>query len=168
MAEETVRAKEIQEKKENKESKDSKCSKSKKGLIIGCIIAGIVLIAAIVTLVIINPFKKANMIGKYELVGLISDGKDQTESIPTMKAFGISLEVEITDNTKGKLTIFGENIDFTYDKDNIHFDLGSLDSDQVEVTDGFQKDTPYTFKDEKLVIKSNKSEMTFSKKKDNQ
>ncbi len=158
----TTKATEV--KKEVTETKSEKSTEKKcnKGLIIGCIAAAVVaIVAAIIVFAVIKPFNKVNMIGKYELTGLTTDGEDQSSSLSLMKAFGISAEVEITDDKNGKMNIYGEEIDFTYDDKQFHFKVDEDDED-AEV----KKDTNYTYKDEKITMKSNDSEMIFSKKKD--
>lgn len=157
--------------KETKNTKDTKeTKKCKKGLIIGCVVAAIVVIAAIIALVVINPFKKVNMVGKYELSGLVSDGEDQSDSLALLKAFGMSYELEITDDKNGKITVLGHDVDFTYDGKQFHFDSSIFDDeddeDDGDSTEVVKKDADYTFKDDKITIKSEDDEMVFSKKND--
>ena len=182
MAEKTVKAKETKTVKETAKPKDATKTEEKgsssekkcnKGLIIGAIIGAIAIVIAIILIivfVVIKPFSK-NMVGKYELTGLITDGKDQSSSLDLMKAFGITMEVEVTDDKNGKLIVYGQDVNFTYDNDKLHFDIKedlSNEESGLEITNDFKKDADYTYKDEKITIKTNGSEMVFSKKKENQ
>lgn len=164
MAEKTI-------KKENTKKTEQKADKkSKKGLIIGCIVAAVVVIAAIVALVIINPFKKASMIGKYDLTGMTADGEDQSSTLAALKAFGITAELEIIDDKNGKISIFGQDSDFTYDGKQFHFEYDEEETDSEDDEDdeddtSVAKDADYTFKDDKITIKSDENgEMIFTKK----
>lgn len=165
MAEETIKAK------ANKEEKATKTEKKKfsKGAIIGCIAGAVVLIAIIVALIIINPFKRASMIGKYDLTGMTSNGEDQSSMIEALKAFGVTAELEITDDRNGKINIFGDSSDFTYDNKQFHFEFKSDEEDDDEEIDISMKDADYSFKDDKITIKTTENngsgEMIFTKKK---
>lgn len=168
MAEKTVEAK------ENKEAtkKGEECNKCNKNFIVGAIIGGITLLIAailIVVFVVIKPFDN-KMIGKYDLTGIFADGKDQSDSLALMKAFGVTMEIEVTDDKNGKLVISGQDVKFTYDKNQLHFDMESIQDDEdsmFELTEGFKKDADYTFKDDKITLKTDDSDLTFSKKTDN-
>jgi len=145
-------------------AKDSK--KSKKGLIIGCVVAAVILIAAIIALVVINPFKKVNMVGKYDLTSIVSDGEDQSSSLDLMKAFGLTYEIEITDDKNGKMNVLGEEINFTYDGKQFHFEMPTSEDDEGDSVEVTKTDSDYTFKDDKITLKYDNSEMVFSKKND--
>ena len=178
MAEETIKS---------REEKTSD-GKSKKGLIIGCIAAAVVVIAAVVALIIINPFKKVSLIGQYDLTGMEVDGEDQSSTISLMKAFGMTASLEIESDTEGKLSIFGDEAKFTYDKNKLHFEK-SEDDDESSSIDA--TDADYTFKDDTITItytqtkteddedyddedssssesKTSTEKLIFSKKKDNE
>ena len=163
--------------KETKDTKDTTCDKKcnfkqKKGLIIGCIAAAVVVIAAIVALVIINPFKNA-MVGKYTLTGIIADGEEQEDSLSLLEALGIKAELEIIDNNNGKISIFGQEAKFTYDDKQFHLESSVLDSDDADDEEDGQvyseeekRNADYTYKDGKITVKSEDSEMIFTKKTD--
>ena len=154
MAEETVKAKESKKKEE----------KSKKGLIIGCIVAAVVaIVAAIIVFAVVKPFGRANMVGKYELTSITANGEDQSAALALMKAFGVSAELEITDDKNGKMSLYGEDTNFTYDGKQFHF---QVEENEDEETSDTKKDADYTFKDDTITMKSDNSEMVFTKKKE--
>ena len=146
--------------------------KSNKGLIIGGIIGAVVVIVAIIALVVINPFKKPNLIGSYELTSMIVDGEDQTSTLGLMKAFGIEATLEIENDKEGKLSIFGDDAKFTYDGKKFHFEKDDDGSGPSEAN--------YTAKDDTITLsyeetsddgeggtETSKEELVFTKKKEN-
>lgn len=161
MAEEVTKAKDS---KKTEADKTAKCS-NKKGLIIGCIIAAVVVIAAIIALIVINPFKKASMVGKYDLTGMTSNGEDQSEALSALKAFGIDAELEVYDDKSGAINIFGQDSKFTYDNNKFYFENSiSEDDEDVEEDDSINREAEYSFKDNKITIKAEDEEMVFTKK----
>ena len=161
MAEEVTKAKDTKKTEEGNTTKKP----NKKGLIIGCIVAAVVVIAAIIALVVINPFKKASMIGKYDLTGMTSKGEDQSEVLTALKNYGISAELEIVDNEKGNINIFGQDSKFTYDNDKFYFEnsISEEDSDSSE-DENVTREAKYSFNDNKITLKVEEEEMIFSKK----
>ena len=148
--------------KENKNQKPEKCEKkpcNKKGWIIGGIIAAVLIIVAIIVFAVIKPFSKS-LVGDYELTGLISsEGEDQSSSLALMKAFGISPELKITDGKSGTMTISDESVKFTYDGKKFYFEAENEDDSEAS------KESEYSFKDDQITLKSDDSDMIFTKKK---
>ncbi|MBQ3306198.1 hypothetical protein IJH02_02060 [Candidatus Saccharibacteria bacterium] len=120
--------------------------KSMKGLCIGLIIAAAaVVIAAAVCLFI---FTRPNLVGTYKLTGIERDGEDQSNSISILEGLGMSATMELKSDKSGKLDLFGEESDVTYDDKNITINGASSE---------------YTFKDGKLSMEQNGSKLIFTK-----
>lgn len=155
------------------EKTTEKAKKSNKGLIIGGIIGAIVVIVAVIALVVINPFKKVDLTGNYELTALEVNGEDQTSTLGLMKAFGISATLEIENDKEGKLSIFGDEAKFTYDGKKFHFEKSDDDEEDMPI------EADYTTKDDTITItyktssddgdgniETGNEKLTFTKKKD--
>lgn len=139
---------------------------SKKGLLIGGIIAAIaVVIAAIIIFAIVKPFAKVNLVGKYDLTSMESNGEDQAETISLMKAFGMTATIEVVNDKEGKISMFGDEAKFTYDNEKFHFEKSEKivdDEDEEDVEDDEEieeeessfagADAKYEFKDDKLTL----------------
>ena len=158
--------------KETTEKTNSNKGNSKKGLIIGAIIGAIVLIvAAILVFVVIKPFSRVSLVGKYDLTSMETNGEDQSSMIALMKAFGMSATIEIENDKEGKISMFGDEAKFTYDKDTFRFE--STDDEDEGSLGG--SEGKYEFKDGTLTLihtaeedgETSTEKLTFTKQKDN-
>ena len=141
-----------EEKKATKTTKTSEkeSSKSNKPLIIGIVAVAVVAAATFIILGVCGVFGGKNLTGKYELVDIVSDGESQTSSMELLKAFGMSAEMELRSDKTGTMSMYGEDTDVKWD-------------DKTITSDG--ESAEYSFKDNKLTIKSKDgSEMVFEKK----
>ncbi len=154
MAEETV-------------TKDKK--KLKTGVIIGCVVAAVLVIVAIIIFAVVKPFGK-NLVGKYDLTAMEVDGEDQSSTVALMKAFGVSASIEVENGKEGKFNMFGDEVKFTYDNDTFHFEKKASDDEDEEESDG-PTDAKYETKDNTLTIiytrekdgESSTEKLTFTK-----
>ncbi len=137
------------EKKVTEKKEAQAAPKKKTGLIVG-IIAGIAAVGLAIFLIIQIATGGRMPVGDYKLTGMEENGTDASSSIALMEAFGITYKIKIEDGSKGKMTIAGEEKEFTYDGKKIKTDEGEMD---------------YTFKDDKLTLKQDDTTMTFTLQK---
>ena len=97
--------------------------KSEKIIIIA--IAFLAIIAIIGTIILINIKGKESVVGKYKIVEMISDGEDSSEQIKEMENLGMYFTMELNENGRGKISMFGEEMDITYDDKVITLDEDS-------------------------------------------
>ena len=143
------------EKKATKTTKTTKTNNSKTakksiaGSIIGAIIAAIVIIAAVIGItVLVDNLTKGAKPGTYELSAIKTGDEDKTESISLLKALGLSAEITINDDKSCDLSLFGEDLNCSYDKENLTIN-GSA--------------TQYTYTDTTITFEYNGNELTFTK-----
>ena len=121
----------------------------KTGKIIIIAIAILAVIAAIGVVLLINFNGKESVAGKYKIIELISDGESSSEQIKQMEDLGMYFTMELNEDGKGKINMFGEETDFTYDDKVI-----TLDEDSQN----------YYIDDEKrLVLENDNTKMVFGK-----
>lgn len=148
MEEKKVVKKETKVKAEDKKEKKS----GKKGTIIGISIAGVVVIAIAVTLVVLinnGVFTKLDITGTYSLVGMKDGERTYTkDDLQLLKSFGLTVSLELREDKTGTLNLFGDKTEFTYDSKNL-------------IMDG--EKTPYTLNDNEITMEHNGSSLTFSK-----
>jgi hypothetical protein len=128
------------------ENKDKK--KLNLGVIIGCAVAAVLVIVAIIVFAVIKPFNK-DLTGKYDLTSMEVNGEDQASTVALMKAFGVSATLEVENSKEGKINIFGDEAKFTYDGSMFHFekkDDGEDDDSLAGV------DAKYETKDDTITI----------------
>ena len=122
--------------------------KTSKKFFIGIIIAAVIaVLAATGFFVYTKFFATPNISGTYELTGMESDGEDQSDSITVLKGLGLKATLELKEDKTGKLDLFGDDSDLTYDKDKINID-GNAAS--------------YSYKDGTLTIEENGTKLIFS------
>lgn len=116
---------------------------NKKGLITG-IIAAVAVIVAIIVCVLV--FSKPSVVGKYNLSAFIEDGKESTEMIDLLKAFGGSYSIEFKKDKTGVLEMKAgdesKTIEFKYDDKKIKMEEdGEVEETDYEYKDGTVKVT---------------------------
>lgn len=131
---------------------NSASSKKNCAPIVAIIAVILILIGAIVAITVAILNKTSDMIGTYTLTGLETDGKDNSETIDLIKSFGLTASIEITDKDNGELNLFGEKVEFAYDKNYIIID-----------DDGKEEKTEYSYKDGELTFEKEGSKLTFTK-----
>lgn len=131
----------------------AKSGKSKKNTIIGCIITIIVLALIAVGVFFTVKTIKANslkkLIGNYDLISMEENGEVTTEEdIQTLKKWGFTVTMELREDKTGKLDLFGDVEEFSYDKD-------KLTTEKEEI--------PYTFEDNQFTMEQDGTKLVFKK-----
>ncbi len=122
--------------------------KTSKKFFIGIIIAAIIAVLAASGFFIYTKFFAApNISGTYELTGMESDGEDQSDSITVLKGLGLKATLELKEDKTGKLDLFGDSSDITYDKEKINIDGNAAG---------------YSYKDGTLTIEENGTKLIFT------
>lgn len=134
-------------------AEEKAATSSKKGLIAGIIAAVAVVIAIIVCVLV---FSKPSIVGKYNLTAFIEDGKESTEMIDFLKAFGGSYTIEFKKDKTGVLEMKAgdesKTIDFKYDDKKIKME-----------DDGETEETDYEYKDNTVTITVEGQGMKFTR-----
>ena len=131
-----------------------KAEKKNKGLIIGIIVAIVAVIALVVGIILINV-NKDTVVGSYVLTGVIDkDGKEDTQALGLMKAFGVNITLEIQEGGTGYMETYGEKTEFTWDEKNI----------KSKDDEGKEQSLNYTYKDGKITLEHEGEKMVFTKK----
>lgn len=139
---------------------ENKKQKSKKGLIIGCIVA--VLVIALIAVSVIAVIKSGligekllgqnkikELVGNYDLIEM-TEGEEVTtkEDIDLLKKFGLIVSLELREDGTGTLDLFG-------DTEELNFDDKNITADDEEV--------PYTFEENKLTMEKEDTKLVFEK-----
>ena len=122
---------------------------SKKGLIIGIIVA-VVVIAAVVAAVLLFPKNGGKSIaGKYSLVEM-TEGEEtySQEQLKALEVFGLTVSLELNEDKTGKLVLFGEEMNLTYDDKNMYYE---------------GQPAPYKVDGKKVSLEQEGAKMTFEK-----
>jgi hypothetical protein len=82
------------------------------------------------------------------------DGKESAESLAMMKAFGITITLEMKEDGTGYMETYGQKTEFTWDDKTIK---GKDD-------DGTEQSMNYTYSDGKLTLEQEGEKMVFTKK----
>lgn len=124
--------------------------KGKGGVIVGAIIALIVIVgAAALAMWICLQMSITRLVGNYNLTGLYANGEDQSANLQFMEStFGATATMELRDDGTGTMELFGEPVNFTYDKDKL------VINDQ---------ENPFTYKDGAITFESDGTTLTFTK-----
>ena len=137
------------------ENTNQTAGKKKTGLIAGIIAAGVALVAII--LIVVFAFAgKGNIVGTYDLTGMIEDGEDQSSTIENLKSYNLSATLELRSDKTGTLSFFGTDSQITYDDKQFTY---------VGNSEGESDTCEYSFDGQKITLKtSENSEMTFTKR----
>lgn len=125
-------------------------TKTKKGFIIGIVIAVVV----VLFLAGYFAFNKGiignrKLVGYYEIYEMTSEDQNYSnEELKSLKSLGFKVTLELNEDKKGTLSLFGDTMDLTYDNKNITVDGES---------------TPYTLKDNKLSMEQDGIKLVFEK-----
>ena len=122
----------------------------KKCLIAIIIVAIVAVLAAAGVFVYTKFFSAPNIVGTYELTGMESNGEDQSASLGVLKGLGLEATLELKEDKTGKLNLFGEESDVTYNKD------------QITINDDTAN---YNYKDGTITLEENGTKLIFSIKK---
>ena len=122
----------------------------KKWLVAIIVVAIVAVLAATGVFVYAKFFASPNIAGTYELTGMESNGEDQSASLGVLKGLGLEATLELKEDKTGKLNLFGDESDVTYDKD------------QITIDDGTAK---YNYKDGTITLEENGTKLIFSVKK---
>lgn len=121
---------------------------NKKGLIIGIVVVVIVAVIAIIGCIAIKSGSK-NIVGTYELVSMVNEGEEISEDdIALMKSFGLYVTLELKEDKTGVMSMFGEEFELTYDKNNFVID---------------DETCPYTVSDETITLEQGEDKLVFQK-----
>lgn len=125
-------------------------TKNNKGLIIGIVIAAVVVIIAVGYF----AFSKGilgikNIVGYYELYEMSSGDESYShEDLESLKSLGLNVTLELREDKTGTLSLFGEEMELTYDSKNMTVDGES---------------TPYKVEDGKLSMEQDGEKLVFEK-----
>lgn len=92
--------------------------KSNSKVVVITVVALVVI--ALIAIVGLAISKSGNsIVGTYELISMVNDGEEASaEDIQLMKSFGLTVTLQVNDDNTAQMSMFGEKIDFTYDKNN--------------------------------------------------
>lgn len=130
---------------------------NKKGLIAGII--GAVAVILIIVICVLT-FNKPGIVGKYSLTAFIDeDGKESTEMIDFLKAFGGSYSIEFKKDKTGVLEMKAgdesQTIEFTY-----------TDKKLTIEKDGVKEESDYTYKDNTVTVSIENQGMKFTREEE--
>ena len=92
---------------------------------------------------------KPSPVGTFTLSGMSEDGEETSqEDLDLLASLGLSVTMEIKEDGTGVLNLFGEEMEFTWDADNI-------------IVEGEKQ--PYTFDGTTFTMESDGTSMTFTK-----
>ena len=155
---ETTEERSIENDKSSEDSKTKDSKTNKNGLIVG-IIAGIVVIALIIGAFI--AYKNGNLnvpglgndisniSGMYNLIEMSQADKTYSEEeIDALKTLGLTVTLELKEDKTGVLKLYGEEMNLTYDRNNMTINEGSA---------------PYTFDGSTIKMEQNGNKLVFKK-----
>ena len=131
-----------------------KAEKKKTGLIIGIIVAIVAIVAAVVGIILVNA-NKDSVVGSYVLTGIMNEnGEEDASAMALLKAFGVSLTLEMKEDHTGVMEAYGQKTEFTWDEKNI----------KGKDEDGNEQTMEYTYENGKLTFTEDGQKMVFTKK----
>ena len=142
-------------KKVDTKSDGKECNKGSKIALFTIIGVAVVAVATFIILGVCGVFgAKVPPAGDYELVDIVKDGESQASMLSLIKAFGVSPSLKVNNDKTGKLNMTGESdseeeVEFTEKK------IKSKSSGE---------EVDYTYKDNKVTITADGSDMVFQKK----
>lgn len=92
--------------------------------------------------------EKPSPVGKYTMTGMEENGEATSqEDLDLLTSLGLTVTLEIKEDGTGILDLFGEQVEFEWDADNL-------------TVDGSKQ--PYTFDGKTLIMETNETKMTFT------
>ena len=86
-------------------------SKTTRNVIIGVVIALVVLVVGIF---VAGQIASNSRVGTYKLTGMEENGTDESSTISVFESLGMTFKLEMQNDNKGKLTMYGDEKEMTY------------------------------------------------------